>query len=265
MTERPESGTPQGASPKPDAAEWEAAVKEGNGRAERHEPPGYLDAGKADSDLPEGAAGDYLVWAQATGEGTRRDLDVLLVTGDEKEDWWWKHRSEFLGPRIELVAEYRARGGHQLYMMRPIDLLRRSSALQVSVRQESVEDVERVSRESHRSLWSPAAVAALLNRLETAGREQADVIRYAAVRGGTISREDVYTVCGYENDRMLRGFTLPTVYITRELQRDGVVADDVDPVLTTVYRDGGVKAAAFRIPAEMAEILTADQVSEESE
>jgi hypothetical protein len=65
----------------PAAAEWEAAVKEGNERAERHEPPGYLDAEKVDSDLPEGAAGDYLVWVQATDEGTRRHLDVLLVTG----------------------------------------------------------------------------------------------------------------------------------------------------------------------------------------
>jgi len=249
---------------KPAAAEWEAAVKEGNERAQRHEPPGYLDAEKADSDLPEGAAGDYLVWLQATDEGTRRDLDVLLVTGDEKEDWWWRYRSEFLGPRIELVAEYKARGGHQLYMMRPIDLLKRSSALQVSVRQESVEDVERVSRESQRSVWSAVGVAALLDRLETEGREQADVIRAAADRGGTINREDVYAVCGYEDDRMLRGFTLPTARITRELQQDGIVADGVDPVLTTVYR-GGVKAAAFRIPAEMAAILAADQASEDAE
>jgi hypothetical protein len=249
---------------KPVAAEWDAAVKEGNERAERHEPPGYLDAGKADTDLPEGAAGDYLVWVQATDEGSQRDLDVLLVTGDEKEDWWWRYRSEFLGPRIELVAEYKAQGGHQLYMMRPIDLLKRSSALQVSVRQESVEDVERVSRERQRSLWSAAGAAALLDRLETEGREQADVIRAAADLGGTINREDVYAICGYQDDRMLRGFTLPTARITRELQQDGIVADGVDPVLTTVYR-GGVKAAAFRIPTEMVGILASDQAPEDAE
>jgi len=250
---------------KPTDAEWQVAVKEGNERAERHEPPGYRDAEKAGSDLPEGAAGDYLVWLQATDEATRRGLDVLLVTGDEKEDWWWRHRSEFLGPRVELVAEYKARDGHQLYIMRPIDLLKRSSALQVVVRKESVDDVERVSRESQqRSLWSAAGVAVLLERLESEGREQAEVIRVAALRGGTINREDVYEICGYENDRMLRGFTLPTARITRDLQQDGIVAEGADPVLTTVYR-GGVKAAAFRIPAEMSTILTEDQVSEDAE
>jgi hypothetical protein len=127
--------------------EWQAAVKEGNERVARGVPPGFKDTEKAMSELPEGAAGDYLVWLQMTEEAAQRDLDALLVTGDEKEDWWWRYRSEFLGPHVELVAEFKARCGRQLYMMRPIDLLKRASALQFTVRGESVEDAERVSRE----------------------------------------------------------------------------------------------------------------------
>ncbi len=83
----------------------------------------------------------------------------------------------------------------------------------------------------------------------------------AALQGGTIDRERVYAICGYEDDRMLRGFTLPTSRMTRDLQQEGIVAEGVEPVLTTIYR-GGVKAAAFRIPAEMTAILSRDQVSE---
>jgi hypothetical protein len=48
----------------PDEADWQAAVDEGNTRVSRQQPPGYLDAEKIDSTLPEGAAGDYLVWHQ---------------------------------------------------------------------------------------------------------------------------------------------------------------------------------------------------------
>jgi len=244
----------------PPQADWEATVKEGNERVARQQPPGYMDADKADSGLPEGAAGDYLVWHQTMEEAEKRKLDVLLVTGDEKEDWWWRHRSEFLGPRIELVAEFNARCGRQLYMLRPIDLLRRATALDVVVRKESVDDVERVSRETQpRPEWSEAGVSALLERLETEGWSQADVIRTAASLGGTIDRESVYEICGYEDDRMLRGFTLPTIRITRDLQQAGVVPGDIEPVLTTIYQ-GGVKAAAFRIPAEMAAILAADRI-----
>jgi hypothetical protein len=53
----------------PAQADWEADVKEGNDRAARQFPPGYLDADKSDSELPEGAAGDYLVWHQTVMGG----------------------------------------------------------------------------------------------------------------------------------------------------------------------------------------------------
>ena len=52
-------------------------------------------------------------------------------------------------------------------MMRPIDLLKRSSALDIMVSIESVDDVERVSREKQSAQWSEAGVAAVLERLET--------------------------------------------------------------------------------------------------
>ncbi len=41
---------------------------------------------KGESRLPEAAAGDYLVWYQSINESNRRGRDLLLITGDEKED-----------------------------------------------------------------------------------------------------------------------------------------------------------------------------------
>jgi len=242
--------------PAPTEDEWRATVAEGKARVSRREPPGYLDAEKADTDLPEGPAGDYLVWRQAIDEIGRRSGDLLMVTGDEKEDWWWRYRSEFIGPRQELVAEFAAAcGGAQLFMMRPTDLLRRAGALEVEVRIESVDEAERVGREAARPTWSPTGVAALLERLETEGWEQALVIREAAAHGGQIDREEIYDLCGYDDDRMLRGFTRPAARITRDLQGVGLVAPDVEAALTPIYAGGGM-AQAFRIPAEMVTILT---------
>jgi len=251
--------------PAPDADEWASDVAEGKARVARREPPGFLDAEKSDSDLPEGPAGDYLVWRQALGEVGRRGGDLLIVTGDEKEDWWWRHRSDFIGPRQELVAELAAVCGAQLFMMRPTDLLRRAGVLDVAVRTESVDDAERVSRETSRPPWSRAGVGALLERLEMEGWEHAMVIRVAATKGGRIDREDVYELCGYDDDRMLRGFTRPAARITRDLQAEGLVSQGVEPALTPLYI--GVKAAAFRIPAEMVTILEdgGEPVDEEPE
>jgi hypothetical protein len=109
--------------------EWAELVAEGQRRVEAQIPPGYLDADKAD-DLPEGAAGDFLVYWQACSEAARRNLDLIIITGDEKEDWWWRHRSAFIGPRQEMVKEFFDRsGGRQLFLVRPRDLLLRSAAL----------------------------------------------------------------------------------------------------------------------------------------
>ncbi len=240
--------------PAPAESEWQKTVADGKARVGRRKPPGYLDAEKADTDLPEGPAGDYLVWRQAIDEVSRRDGDLLMVTGDEKEDWWWRHRSEFIGPRQELVAELADEcNGAQLFMMRPTDLLRRAGALKLQVRTESVDDAERVSQETSRSTWSSTGVFALLERLEAEGREHELVIREAAKRGGRIDREDVYDVCGYDDDRLLRGFTRPAARITRDLQESGLVASHVAPALTPIY--AGSWAAAFRIPVEMVTIL----------
>ncbi|MEU5266824.1 PIN-like domain-containing protein [Amycolatopsis sp. NPDC021455] len=247
----------------PDLDSWQDGIKEGNRRAVAKEPPGYLDAEKVASDLQEGAAGDYLVWSQIMSESARRGLDVLLITGDEKEDWWWRHRSDFLGPRTELVTELKKMCGRQLYLMRPVDVLRRASVLQIHVRSESVDDAARVSREAQaKPLWSADGVAQLLERLDVEGWEQADVIRAAARSGGTIDRQAVYEIAQYNDDRMLRGFTRPAARITRDLQAEGVVADGVQPALAPIYQ-GSVKAAAFRIPVEMVAILADDETSDD--
>jgi len=46
-----------------------------------------MDADKQDGDLPEGGAGDYLVWYEATRYAKDQDRDLLIVTRDQKQDW----------------------------------------------------------------------------------------------------------------------------------------------------------------------------------
>lgn len=128
-----------------DQEEWTACIAEANRRIDSEEPPGYLDADKGGSDLPEGGAGDYLVWYQAIRYAQQQDRDLLIVTRDEKEDWWWRQQSEFIGPRPELVLEYQALTGHQLFLMRPLDLLRRASVLGAKVDQSSSAEVAGVA------------------------------------------------------------------------------------------------------------------------
>jgi hypothetical protein len=121
----------------------EKAVAEARRRIETKQPPGYKDGGKGD----ELARGDYFVWEQVLCEAERRRCDVLVVTGDVKEDWWHREHGQTRGPRSELVEEMRQRAGVRLFMLRPDRLLAEAApALQVDVRGESLQDVERVDR-----------------------------------------------------------------------------------------------------------------------
>ena len=125
--------------------EWDECVAEANRRIEAEEPPGYMDADKQDGDLPEGGAGDYLVWYEATRYAKEQDRDLLIVTRDQKQDWWWRQKTDFIGPRPELTLEYHQLTGRRLFLMRPADLLARASVLNVEVDQASSADAERVA------------------------------------------------------------------------------------------------------------------------
>jgi hypothetical protein len=115
-------------------------VKKAQERAEKSIPPGYMDF---HSKPPEQAAGDYLLWEQILGEAERRRCDVLLVTGDVKEDWWISGDGKMPAhPRNELVIELRNRGGGALFMLTPSQLLSRAEEIfDLRVDKRSVSDL----------------------------------------------------------------------------------------------------------------------------
>lgn len=228
------------------------ARAEANRRVEHKVPPGYRDAKKSD-ESEDGSTGDYLVWRQSLIEAKRRGLPLVIVTSDDKEDWWWKRGSRLLGPRRELVEECTSIAGQALYMLRPTDLIRHANAIQVRVTTDAASDIAWASDSSPR--WNARAVHELLSRLDSEGRPQAEVIRFAASEGGLINRADVYRLAGRDEDRMLRGFTRPVSRITSDLQQAGMVGMEVEPMLTPNYGTG-VTAEQFEIPLDVVEILS---------
>lgn len=241
-----------------DDAEKTECVAEANRRIDADEPPGYLDADKKDSDLPEGGAGDYLVWYQATRYAKEQNRDLLIVTRDQKEDWWWRQQSDFIGPRPELTLEYHDLTGRRLFLMRPADLLTRASVLEVEVDQASSVDAGRVAdieEEQAAEPWTPEALSALLERLDQEAPVQASALRLATPdRGGRVSREKVYELGDYADDRMLRGFTRPFRRLTEALQDEGAIPTGVSPIFVARYPDG-VKASYFSVPSEVPQLL----------
>ncbi len=93
-------------------------IDRGDYRYENRIPPGFSDIDK-DKD-PNKASyvyngikylskfGDLIFWRQLLNHARSADVkNVLLVTRDKKEDWWWIEKGKTLGPNPELIAEIR--------------------------------------------------------------------------------------------------------------------------------------------------------------
>ncbi|MBM6404623.1 DUF4935 domain-containing protein [Phycicoccus sp. CSK15P-2] len=236
----------------PDSKRHEEMIEEGLRRVANEEPPGYLDADKSTHE--EGAAGDYMVWRQTLDEAKHRGLPVVIVTGDEKDDWWWRHRGTVLGPRRELMHECRLETGQPPVFLRPTDLVRLADALNVSVDPAAAADIERASEPVREAAWTKEAAHELLARLDAETDPRAEVIRFAAVNGGYIKRSEVFLLCGYDEDRMLRGFTRPVRRITRSLIDDGLLPAEPVDVLIPDYGTG-VVARGFFVPDEVVGLI----------
>jgi hypothetical protein len=232
----------------PDA--YTAALAEAQRRIEQKIPPGYKDKTKAD----ELAAGDYIVWEQTLVEAEKRQVDVLLITNDWKEDWWRIEAGERRGPRLELSRELKSRAGASLYLIRPTRLLELGPRLLgLESNPEAIREAERVDQflesdsESLYGGWTADGVAELLRRLGRQAPKQAAVIRLAVRNGGSVSRAEVYRVAGFSRDRSLRGFTRPVNRITDQLIMEGLIATEASSILYPYYGTG-VLALSFLVP-----------------
>lgn len=85
-----------------------------NDRYEKSIPPGYKDVGKSGDRL----YGDFFIWRQIIDHAKANDLDILLVTDDAKEDWWWRSSGVTLGPRPELREEFAVETSRIFYAYR---------------------------------------------------------------------------------------------------------------------------------------------------
>ncbi len=240
-----------------------AAIKEGQLRIASALPPGYKDKSKDD----ELAVGDYLVWEQVLCEAERRRCDVLLVTGDVKEDWWRRDRGQTRGPRLELVDEMRRRAGVRLLMTQPDRLLILArEVLDVEVQEQSLQDIERVDKlhmADETGGWSVSAVRKLLDRLAVEGPVQAAAIHLAAEKGGFVTREAVYELGEYDKSRTLRGFSRPANRIAQEFRDEGEISSSAVDVLEAVYDPtSAVVASGFRIPQILIPLILAIELKD---
>lgn len=91
--------------------EADAIEKEGKERYSKKTPPGYKDAPKK-----ENTYGDLFVWKEILNYSKKHQTDIVFVTDDQKEDWWYQLHGKTIGPRIELKKEFFETTKHVFHM-----------------------------------------------------------------------------------------------------------------------------------------------------
>lgn len=90
-------------------------IKVAQARFKQKRPPGYMDEAEKEGDR---RYGDYLLWAETLDFAKDGKTPVVLVTSEQKEDWWEKVSGRTLGPRLELVKEFVEETGQPVLIYR---------------------------------------------------------------------------------------------------------------------------------------------------
>ena len=134
-----------------DRERLEQLIVDGEERYKQKIPPGFKDASKSSESevFTEKCRkyGDLIVWKQVLEHSSEVEKGVVLVTDDKKEDWWERFKGKTVGPRPEMVKEFKDSKSNTFHMYqadRFLELARENLGEQVSP--EIVEEIREVRR-----------------------------------------------------------------------------------------------------------------------
>lgn len=136
--------------------ELEKIYEEGEKRYQKNFPPGYEDektkkdrTKEYDDIIYKDKFGDLVVWKQIIDKAKKEQKTIVFVTDDVKEDWWEIKKGRTIGPRIELLNEFKKEANVDFYMYKTDSFMKYiKEYLQEKVNNEAIKEMEDV-RESN--------------------------------------------------------------------------------------------------------------------
>ncbi len=95
-------------------------IKEGELRYANKVPPGFEDVNKHKGSTIFSEVckryGDLIIWKQIIEKAKALDKPVILVTGEQKDDWWARHGGKTIGPLPGLIEEFTDAVGQDFFL-----------------------------------------------------------------------------------------------------------------------------------------------------
>jgi hypothetical protein len=122
---------------------------EGAFRFQHGIPPGYRDGKKESAGDPARKYGDLILWKQVIAKAKESKKPLILVTDDQKTDWWLEQSGRTIGPRPELIEEFLQEAGERFWMY-SVDrfLAELAKTANVGVSTAVIEEVKEVSEKA---------------------------------------------------------------------------------------------------------------------
>ncbi|BAT49689.1 uncharacterized protein BTUAT1_25550 [Bacillus altitudinis] len=114
--------------------ELEEIAKEADKRYSLEIPPGYKDAAKKGAKFHNGEMilekyGDYILWRQIIDYAIEKPNNIIFITDDEKKDWWYETKGKTIGPRSELLNEFKHKTKMEFYMFNSDVFMKEAGAI----------------------------------------------------------------------------------------------------------------------------------------
>lgn len=118
---------------------------DGELRYKLQQPPGYMDSKtKPGNDK----YGDLVLWLQVIEYAKKEHEPIILVTGENKEDWWQKEKGKIVSPRPQLINEIHDEAGVGFYLYQSAQFLNYAQKfLNLADQKAAVQEVEEISRQ----------------------------------------------------------------------------------------------------------------------
>lgn len=95
--------------------------KEAQDRVGKKIPPAYKDSGKDNGNQ----FGDFYIWKQMIAKSKEINKDLIFITEDAKEDWWYIVNGKTISPRVELLREFiKETSGNSFQMYRTNEFIK---------------------------------------------------------------------------------------------------------------------------------------------
>jgi hypothetical protein len=137
-------------------------LKEAKRRAENNIPPGFKDKHKEG----DKTYGDYMLWRQILDYIKDVKTPLILVTSEEKEDWWEKVSGRTVGPLYDLLKEFHDETKQPLLLYRTSRFLEFSNEKTgKEINSEALSEIIDVARARQKQRDTP--LARVLNQNDT--------------------------------------------------------------------------------------------------